>query len=184
MLLPKLLLTLVGASVAFAHSSSTHKNHHRPARQSTAFKPTLALDQVRPALNACGINQAILVDSTQDDFEQLTEKVVTQVDYAKTAQVVALPHTTRDVSNLIKCIRTKQIPFVVLAGGHKMVLPSANAPPGLVINLEKLKTLQYDQKTQLLTVGAGLKWGPVYTYMEQVRFSFSILIRRYLCVWC
>lgn len=147
------LLALFGAAAALAHPAGP------------VFQPTLPLDQVSSAVVACNTGAA-LVHQGASGFGNATTRFAVNAGYNATARVAALPDTPQQVASLLRCARTKHIPFSVLSGGHKDDLPSATAPPGLIINTAKFTSLtSHDDGT--LTIGAGLRWSDVYDYAQK-----------------
>ena len=54
----------------------------------------------------------------------------------------------------------------VMGGGHALS-PYLSSTKGVHISTSAFKSIQYDEKSQMVNVGAGLKWDELYVALEQ-----------------
>lgn len=77
------------------------------------------------------------------------------------------PSSPQDVAETIKAVKQTGSKFAIRGGGHNPNPGfSSSDDSGIVINLQGLKTLHLDADG-VLQVGAGNKWGDVYSYLEE-----------------
>lgn len=71
------------------------------------------------------------------------------------------------MAETIKAVKQTGSKFAIRGGGHNPNPGfSSSDDSGIVINLQGLKTLHLDADG-VLQVGAGNKWGDVYSYLEE-----------------
>jgi len=73
---------------------------------------------------------------------------------------IVLPSTTAEVSQAVTIIRRRLARFAVKSGGH-MPGEFNNINDGVLIATEKLNSIQWEGDN-VLKIGPGLRWGPVY----------------------
>ncbi|KIY63021.1 FAD-binding domain-containing protein [Cylindrobasidium torrendii FP15055 ss-10] len=77
------------------------------------------------------------------------------------------PTSAADVSSILKLSDAPcEFQFAVRCGGHMPWPGSSNVDaPGFTIDMEAFNDIVYDEATERVTFGAGLRWGDVYTYL-------------------
>ncbi|KAG8716975.1 hypothetical protein FRC09_014933 [Ceratobasidium sp. 395] len=73
------------------------------------------------------------------------------------------PTSASDVSVAIKILTTGNCEFAVRGGGHTANPGWAGTSNGVLISLSHLKTISFSQDNTSVFVGAGNRWGDVYT---------------------
>lgn len=59
-----------------------------------------------------------------------------------------------------------QCQFSVKGGGHTPFAGAASIDNGVTIDMAKLNTISVDKTVGIARIGAGLKWGDIYKYLE------------------
>ncbi|KAF2688559.1 putative FAD-binding oxidoreductase [Lentithecium fluviatile CBS 122367] len=77
------------------------------------------------------------------------------------------PGSTADVQMIVSYLSYQQVRFAIRSGGHSPSPFGANTDDGVLIDLSSLNTKEYDAKSQTVKIGAGLRWGDVYRYLDQ-----------------
>ncbi|TGZ78179.1 FAD-binding domain-containing protein [Ascodesmis nigricans] len=72
------------------------------------------------------------------------------------------PHSALNVAKALKILRRHKTPFAVKGGGHMPGGASNIGPEGVLISMEKLDSVEWGDTDEVLKVGAGNRWGPVY----------------------
>ncbi|KAF9049573.1 FAD-binding domain-containing protein, partial [Hymenopellis radicata] len=80
---------------------------------------------------------------------------------------VVRPSTSIQIGQIFGLSDTCELTFAVRGGGHMAWggASSVNAP-GFTIDLGNFRDIEYDPETELVTFGAGLRWGDVYDYLS------------------
>ncbi|KAJ2913558.1 hypothetical protein MD484_g6853, partial [Candolleomyces efflorescens] len=83
---------------------------------------------------------------------------------------VAEPATPVDVGRILQIVGITRTPFAVQSGGHG-TNPGFSSTQGVHISLHSLRSVNYNQATQTVEFGAGLRWEEVYAAIEQHNIS-------------
>lgn len=75
----------------------------------------------------------------------------------------ATPFTAQQVANVIATAKAYQCPFAIRGGGHSADLGASNSPGGITLNLGALNSTDVSKNMSSVSVGAGQRWGNVYT---------------------
>jgi FAD/FMN-containing dehydrogenase len=75
------------------------------------------------------------------------------------------PHAA-SISTAILLARLYQCPFAVKSGGHAAFPGASNINNGITISLERLNTIKIAPDRKTVAVGAGMRWGAVYSTLE------------------
>jgi hypothetical protein len=78
---------------------------------------------------------------------------------------VAYPSDQEQLAATLVCARNATAKVSPLAGGHSFVAYGFGNPGNLVVNMAAFNSMRYDESTELLTYGAGLRVGPVAKYL-------------------
>lgn len=92
---------------------------------------------------------------------KLTNKNYFDAASVKAPSCIFLPTSAQDVSDAIKTVRKNNTKFAVKSGGH---MPGSfnNIDDGVLIATEDLSAMEWAENNDILRIGPGLRWGPVY----------------------
>ena len=78
------------------------------------------------------------------------------------------PSNTTEVAQVLELIRKNSVKFAIRGGGHN-ANPGVNGVDGsgVVIDMSKLNTMSLCEDGIILLVGAGARWGDIYSYLEE-----------------
>lgn len=79
---------------------------------------------------------------------------------------VVQPTNREQVAAVVKILTRWHCQFSVKGGGHTPFAGAASINNGVTIDLAKLNTISVDKNVGLAHIGAGLKWGAIYEYLE------------------
>ncbi|KAF7889286.1 uncharacterized protein EAF01_010779 [Botrytis porri] len=79
---------------------------------------------------------------------------------------VVQPTTREHVAAVVRALTRWQCQFSVKGGGHTPFAGAASINGGVTIDLAKLNTISVDKNVGIANIGAGLKWGQIYEYLE------------------
>ncbi|KAF7891296.1 uncharacterized protein EAF02_001621 [Botrytis sinoallii] len=79
---------------------------------------------------------------------------------------VLQPTTREHVAAVVRTLTRWRCQFSVKGGGHTPFAGAALINDGVTIDLAKLNTISVDKNAGIAHVGAGLKWGQIYEYLE------------------
>jgi hypothetical protein len=80
---------------------------------------------------------------------------------------VFCPFEPAMVSHAVQLFSAHQVPFAIRGGGAMPVDNAANiGPEGILISSSNFTMLNLSDDRQTLSVGAGIRWPDVYTYLE------------------
>ncbi|KAI0161041.1 hypothetical protein GGR52DRAFT_157104 [Hypoxylon sp. FL1284] len=81
------------------------------------------------------------------------------------------PAIVDDVQNIVKIASSSGIPFLVTGGGHGVSIQMEGLQGGIQVDLSNFNNVQFNQSTELLTVGGATKFAqlidPIYEYGYQ-----------------
>jgi FAD/FMN-containing dehydrogenase len=84
---------------------------------------------------------------------------------------IVQPLSTADVQKAVSYLSSQRVRFAIRSGGHSPLPLGANANDGVLIDTSSLTTRQYSKQDQTVRVGTGLRWGDVYSYLDQYRVT-------------
>ncbi|KAI1656397.1 hypothetical protein F4813DRAFT_390764 [Daldinia decipiens] len=76
------------------------------------------------------------------------------------------PRHVSELRKAIPLILDANVSFAVRSGGHCPHHSCANSDGGVLIDMANFDQLDFKQEGQVATVGLGLTWGEIYTYLE------------------
>ncbi|KAF7924981.1 uncharacterized protein EAE98_007069 [Botrytis deweyae] len=79
---------------------------------------------------------------------------------------VLQPTSREHVAAVVRTLTRWQCQFSVKGGGHTPFAGAASINDVVTIDLAKLNTISVDKNVGIAHVGAGLKWGQIYEYLE------------------
>ncbi|KAI2621293.1 hypothetical protein GGR54DRAFT_96721 [Hypoxylon sp. NC1633] len=96
-------------------------------------------------------------------------------DYAAPSYVATIkPATVEDVQNIVKIASSHEIPFLATGGGHGVSIQIADLRDGIQIDLSKFNTVEFDDSTELLTVGGAAKFSQVIDAVYKSGYQFPL----------
>ncbi|KAI1774390.1 putative FAD-binding oxidoreductase [Hypoxylon cercidicola] len=105
------------------------------------------------------------VQPTEATYEALSTENWSQTVWAKPACIVQ-PSTTEELVYVVSTLIDWDVNFAVRSGGHSVVPGAANINGGVLIDMSKFNTVDYDGKKSVAVVGSGLRWKEVYTSLD------------------
>lgn len=76
------------------------------------------------------------------------------------------PSDAKELSYVVSTVVDWNVKFAVRSGGHSVVPGAANINGGVLIDLVKFNTVEYDAAKKVAVVGTGLRWKEVYTALD------------------
>ncbi|KAI1499597.1 putative FAD-binding oxidoreductase [Biscogniauxia marginata] len=127
-------------------------------------------DAAATAAAACqyleGTFGADTVLPSEDQYQNLSEVNWVQTAWASPTCIVR-PSTVEELSDLVKHLTTEEVHFAVRSGGHSPAPLGANINDGVLVDMSKFNTVEYDAARKVAVVGSGLRWGEVYHQLDQ-----------------
>ena len=120
-----------------------------------------------------------LIFSNSDSYRELSNSKNLAIK-TSSPKAIYRPKNLEELIEVIKVIRCYSLDFAVRSGGH--CVAGFSSTNSVLISLEKLNTLSYDQKTQILTVGPGASLGDCYSYLAQFKRSIPGGTCRSVCI--
>ncbi|KAK8867321.1 FAD-binding oxidoreductase [Apiospora arundinis] len=84
---------------------------------------------------------------------------------------IFLPENAAQLQTAIPLIVEHQSQFAIRAGGHLEAVGAASTNDGVLIDLSRLKRLEYHAEVQEAVLGPGLRWGDVYGYLDPFKVT-------------
>jgi FAD/FMN-containing dehydrogenase len=72
-----------------------------------------------------------------------------------------------EIQTALPLLVSSNVSFAIRSGGHSPHHGFANIDNGVLIDMSRLSAIKYEAEKSTVTVGVGLKWGDLYTYLEQ-----------------
>lgn len=76
------------------------------------------------------------------------------------------PTVAHDLEIVIQILGQADVSFAIRSGGHMPAPGFANIDEGVLIDMSKLTSLQYDAANDAVTVGSGNRWGDLYAFLD------------------
>ncbi|KAI2607915.1 putative FAD-binding oxidoreductase [Hypoxylon sp. NC1633] len=105
------------------------------------------------------------VQPTQATYEALSTENWSQTVWAKPACIIQ-PASTEEVSHVLSTVVDWDVNFAIRSGGHSVVVGAANINGGVLIDMAKINTVEYDADKEVAVIGSGLRWKEVYTSLD------------------
>ncbi|KAI0160007.1 putative FAD-binding oxidoreductase [Hypoxylon sp. FL1284] len=105
------------------------------------------------------------VRPTSDSYEALSTENWSQTVWAKPACIVQ-PISTDELSYVVSTVVNWNVSFAVRSGGHSVVPGAGNINGGVLIDMAKFDSVDYDADKNVAVVGSGLRWKEVYTSLD------------------
>lgn len=84
---------------------------------------------------------------------------------------IFLPDDVAQLQTAISLIVGHQSPFAIRSGGHLEAVGAASTDDGVLLDLSRLRRLEYHAEVQEAIVGPGLRWGDVYGYLDPFKVT-------------
>ncbi|KAF2788462.1 putative FAD-binding oxidoreductase [Melanomma pulvis-pyrius CBS 109.77] len=81
------------------------------------------------------------------------------------------PSHASDLKQAVGILVKSKVSFAIRSGGHSPSPLAANSNDGVLIDLSGLNQTFYDAASQVVTIGAGLRWQDVYHYLDQFKVT-------------
>lgn len=81
------------------------------------------------------------------------------------------PKTIGELRAIIPMLAAARTSFAIRSGGHSPHLGASNIGDGVLLDMSEFNGQMYDPQTGSVKVGTGLRWGQVYTYLEQYQVT-------------
>ncbi|KAF9969389.1 hypothetical protein BGZ73_008274 [Actinomortierella ambigua] len=95
-----------------------------------------------------------------------TERLVFDRNFDHRPLAIYHPGSEEDAAAAIKCAVTHHVNVAVRSGGHSYEGYGNGGKDGaLVINVDQLQSIYFDAQSGIVTVGAGVRLGPLYSYL-------------------
>lgn len=85
---------------------------------------------------------------------------------------VIMPNTKEEVSAIVKLLNQKQIPFAVRGNGSSVM--GFVMSPGAVLDMNRMKTIEFDEKNWLVKTGAGVTAFDLQTEAKKRGFRVNV----------
>ncbi|CAI6339143.1 unnamed protein product [Periconia digitata] len=96
-------------------------------------------------------------------------------EYGRPTFIAAVyPKTYLDVANSIRYAHTRGIPCTAKGGGHCVSSSMQTLQDGIVIDLQPLKEMNYDEKNQEVTAGGGVLSGEFLDYIHGFNMETNV----------
>ncbi|UPL00700.1 hypothetical protein LCI18_011634 [Fusarium solani-melongenae] len=84
----------------------------------------------------------------------------------KRPSIVFRPSSAEEVAKAVVILEFFDQKFAVRGGGHSPNPGWASIEQGVLISTDRLNGVQYDESSKIARIGAGNRWGMVYSYLE------------------
>ncbi|KAI0884076.1 putative FAD-binding oxidoreductase [Annulohypoxylon maeteangense] len=105
------------------------------------------------------------VEATDGIYEALSTENWSQTVWAKPACIIQ-PSNTKELTYVVSTVVGQKAKFAVRSGGHSVVKGAANIDGGVLIDMARFDSVEYDANKKVATVGSGLRWKEVYTALD------------------
>ncbi|GAP93181.2 putative fad binding domain protein [Rosellinia necatrix] len=125
------------------------------------------LNQTSAACSYLGsILGAGVVLPSEDRYLSTSERNWVQTAWASPTCVVQ-PATAEQVSQAVSYLAQRGVHFAIRSGGHSPAPFGANINDGVLFDLSRFDSVEYDAERGTAVVGTGMRWGDVYRYLDQ-----------------
>ncbi|KAI1328429.1 FAD-binding domain-containing protein [Xylariaceae sp. FL0255] len=109
---------------------------------------------------------SLIVSAAAANYSSLSEENWSQTAWHHPT-CIALPKSANDISLLVAHLTIAEVHFAIRSGGHSPNPFDAAINDGVLISLDNFDEISYDEKTELITLGPGARWDPVYTELDK-----------------
>ncbi|KAI1204149.1 putative FAD-binding oxidoreductase [Annulohypoxylon truncatum] len=105
------------------------------------------------------------VEATDGTYEALSTENWSQTVWAKPACIIQ-PSNAKELTYVVSTVVGQKAKFAIRSGGHSVVPGAANINGGVLIDMARFNSVEYDANKKVATVGSGLRWKEVYTALD------------------
>jgi hypothetical protein len=149
MLSSTILFVLLSASIIHAALPSKAKS------TCSQFKSTLANITILP---------------NDPTYQALATENWSATAWAKPTCIVQ-PGNVAQAQQIVATLTKNGVPFAMRSGGHMPSPLGANINDGVLIDMVSLNRIDYVATKNTVTIGAGLRWGQVYSELEKYKVT-------------
>ncbi|KAF1816877.1 FAD-binding domain-containing protein [Eremomyces bilateralis CBS 781.70] len=157
---------LVWCALAIGSSAEIQSVSTPPEAVESEAQKVLQQDGAAPCAHACS---SLTLDLPQKVF--LGHDGGFAMWDAKQHELVpacrVVPTSAEDIVAIIEAAKSNQCHFAIKSGGHSRMAGASNAEGGITIDLEKLTSIELAKDQKSVTIGAGARWGEIYTTLEK-----------------
>lgn len=114
-------------------------------------------------------SQGLDVDMPKsEDYEAEQVKYWSAACTALRPDCIVAPKTAKEMSHVVKTIRSSDVNFAVKSGGHSANSYHASIEDGILVSTQNLNQIDYDPETENAVVGPGLRWGEVAETLQSL----------------
>jgi len=84
---------------------------------------------------------------------------------------IVQPRNVAQAQQIVAALTKNGVPFAMRSGGHMPLPLGANINDGVLIDMVSLNRIDYDATKNVVTIGAGLRWGQVYSELEKYKVT-------------
>lgn len=77
------------------------------------------------------------------------------------------PENVAQLQQAVSYIVAGNASFAIRSGGHNPAPGAANIDNGVLIDMSGFNGIEYDAESNVVMIGAGLRWDAVYSQLEQ-----------------
>ena len=92
------------------------------------------------------------------DYEGVLQDYWSTACSAMRPRCILAPKDAQEVSTIVTMLQGTNDKFAVKGGGHMPNVGFSSIDDGVLIAMRKFKTVEYDEGTQRVVLGPGLKW--------------------------
>ncbi|KAI5917428.1 putative FAD-binding oxidoreductase [Camillea tinctor] len=81
------------------------------------------------------------------------------------------PNTVEELQTAVPILVEANASFAIRSGGHMPVAGAANIDDGVLVDMSRFGSTQYDAEKGVVTIGAGQRWGDVYPELDPHRVT-------------
>jgi FAD/FMN-containing dehydrogenase len=98
----------------------------------------------------------------------------------KSPTCIFKPDSVENLRYIVPRLVVGNISFAIRSGGHSIIPGASNIDEGILIDLSRLNQVKYDAANNVALVGAGQRWGNIYSQLE--KYNVTIVGGRVLDV--
>ncbi|KAG8526456.1 uncharacterized protein KY384_000049 [Bacidia gigantensis] len=111
---------------------------------------------------------------SQRPYDALSTENWSQTTWERPSCIVQ-PGNTHALQDVVQLLTRSQIQFAIRSGGHSPSPFAASIDNGVLIDMSKFSGVDYDSNSNVATIGAGMKWGDVYHYLDSFNVTVVVL---------
>ncbi|KAI0967528.1 putative FAD-binding oxidoreductase [Xylaria arbuscula] len=132
--------------------------------------PTYGMLNQTSASAACSYLESALetgvVLPSEAQYPSTSEENWVQTAWASPTCVIQ-PTTAQQVSRAVRYLAQRGVHFAIRSGGHSPAPLGANINDGVLFDMSGFNSVEYDAQMGVAVVGTGMRWGEVYSHLDQ-----------------